>query len=271
MSGRFEVTFLGTNGSCAYNSGSRTKYGTNTPCVAVMAGEETLIFDTGSGVCGFPGLPGYQRERVRIFYSHYHIDHFSGLLFLPHLFDRQKRFDLYGGNGGSVSLDQVVDRFLGRPLHPVGIENFAARLDFHTVMAEQIIPLSGGVTVRTHRLSHPGAALGYRVEYGGKSFCYCTDVELSAHRDDDDLLRFTQNADLLVLDSFFDDGKVEPGWGHSSWRECAQWAKRARVKKMALFHYGFSLHDAEIDAMESKARKIFPNTFAAADRMRVEL
>ena len=56
MDNTFEVTFWGTNGSCAFNGGNRVKYGTNTLCLAVKAGNETLIFDAGSGICGFGGL-----------------------------------------------------------------------------------------------------------------------------------------------------------------------------------------------------------------------
>jgi ribonuclease BN (tRNA processing enzyme) len=109
------------------------------------------------------------------------------------------------------------------------------------------------------------------VECAGKVCCYCTDIELQSHKGDDNLLAFTRNADLLAIDSFFDDGKVIPGWGHSSWRECATWAKRAEVGQLALFHHNFVYTDADIAAMAEKARGIFPHTFAAADFMRVRV
>jgi len=267
----FEVTFLGTNGSCAYNGGSRAKYGTNTLCVAVKAGKETLIFDSGSGICGFGKLESYQKEHLRIFYSHYHIDHFSGLLFFSQLFDSNKKFDIYGCGDGKNKFYGVVNNFLSPPLHPVGIGALGAKVDFHTIEAGEMINLSEKVVVKTYPLSHPGGVIGYRVEYGKKALCYCTDVELGKHKHDTGLREFTQGADLLILDSFFDDGEVKPGWGHSSWRECAEWAKSAGVKKLALFHYEFMLTDEDIDIIEKRAREIFPSAFAAADSMRVEL
>jgi len=271
MSGKFEVTFLGTNGSCSYNAGSRVKYGTNSLCVAVMAGEEVLIFDSGSGVCGFQNLAEYQREHIHMFFSHYHIDHIGGLPFYSQLFERQKRFDIYGGQHGRSNFNDLAKRFLSPPLHPVGLDVFQARLDFNTVQAGKVITLSDGVTVRPHNLAHPGVSIGYRVEYQGKAFCYCTDVELGVHQNDYSLLEFMRGADLLVLDSFFDDGKVLSGWGHSSWKECAEWAILAGVKKLALFHYSFNLTDAEIDAMEEKAKLVFPGAFASADYMQIKL
>jgi phosphoribosyl 1,2-cyclic phosphodiesterase len=271
MKNSFEVTFLGTNGSSNYNSGKRAKYGTNTLCIAVMAGEEVLIFDSGSGICGFDKLQDYQKEHIRLFYSHYHVDHFSGLLFFKQMFNQDKKFDLYGGSHGEKDFLTIVDMFLSPPLHPVGRNSLAAKLDFHEIGPDETIPVSKDVTVKTLKLSHPGGVLGYRAEYGGKAFCYCTDVELANHQNDAALLAFTQGADLLVLDSFFNDENVIPGWGHSSFKECAEWANYARVKKLALYHYGFTLTDTDIDTMEKKAQEIFPNTFAAADRMKVEL
>jgi phosphoribosyl 1,2-cyclic phosphodiesterase len=267
MNGRFEVAFLGTNGSCAYNNGSRAKYGTNTLCVAVKAGDETLLFDAGTGICGFHELPDYHTDRLRLFFSHYHMDHVAGLLFFPELFDPAKKIDIYG----SGDVHAAIDGIISPPMCPVGLSAFQAALSFHPVAAGKTVELSGGVTVRAHGLSHPGGALGYRVEYGGKVFCYCDDVELANHRGDSGLLDFIRGADLLVLDSAFADGKVIPGWGHSSPGECAEWAVRAEVKRLAIYHYNFLMSDAEIDAMEEAAQKIFPNTFAVPDGMRTDV
>ena len=268
---QFEMTFLGTNGSCAFNGGNRVKYGTNTLCLAVKAGNETLIFDAGSGICGFGGLRDYQQDHLRLFFSHYHIDHTSGLLFFSSLFNPQRKIDLYGmGNSGADFLT-TIDKYLSPPLHPAGLAEFKASLQFHLVNSGDVLPLSDGVKIRSFALSHPGSAMGYRVEYRGKSLCYCTDIELADHHNDTDLEDFTRNADLLILDTFFNDGKVIPTWGHSSPVECAEWAKRVNAKRLALFHYGFAASDADIDALEENARTIFPNAFASADFMRVEM
>jgi phosphoribosyl 1,2-cyclic phosphodiesterase len=267
----FEVAFLGATGSCAYNNGSRVTYGANSICVAVRCGGETLIFDCGSGICGFSGLAEFQSEHAHLFFSHYHTDHICGLLFFPEFFNKQKRFDIYGPRDGDSDCRAVIDSYLSPPLHPVGLREFGANLQFHTIQEGETILVSDSVTVRTVGLSHPGGAIGYRVECGGKAFCYCTDIELANHKDDDRLLEFMRHADLLAIDSFFDDGKVIPGWGHSSWRECAAWAKRAEVKRLSLFHHSFAYTDTEIAAMAEKAREIFPATTAAADFMRVSL
>jgi len=267
MSNSFEVTFLGANGSCAYNCGSRQKYGTNTLSVVVRAGDEVIILDAGTGICGLRDFPQYKSESKHLFLTHYHMDHIDGLLFYSELFDPDMKFTIYGIRDVKAKLEKLI----APPLCPVGPEVFRASIDYQTITANQKINLSDDVTIKTCRLSHPGGALGCRIDYNGKSFCYCVDVELSNHKNDKKLAKFFRDVDLLVLDASFSDGNVIPGWGHSSPGECAKWAKDNMVKKLALYHFNYTMTDAEIDLMEKSAKKIFPDTFAAADGMSVVL
>jgi ribonuclease BN (tRNA processing enzyme) len=246
----FEVTFLGTSGSVSFNAGNRAKYGTNTSCVMVKIAEETLIFDAGTGLAGVKDTG----ENISLFMSHYHADHVNGLLFFQDFFNEKKRIDIYADY-------EKISASLKPPLNPVGFDIFKAKIKFHE---------SGKENVRSFAVSHPGGALGFRLEHGGKSFCFCPDMELANHENDSSFLEFISGADLLVLDSYFDEKAVK-GWGHSSACECAEFAKRANVKRLALFHHDFKISDEEIDARTEKAKKIFPNTFAAADFTKVEI
>jgi len=267
MDKSFEVTFLGTNGSCSFNNGKRQKYGTNTPCVAVKAGSTILIFDAGSGICNLRYLTDYQKSHFHLFFSHYHMDHIDGMLFCAELFDPSNNFAIYG----SGDVKKEISNIISPPLCPVGIEAFRAEICYHSIDSGELIMLPDDVKVRSYNLSHPGKALGYRVDYCGKSFCYCDDVELTVHQNDAGLIEFTGNVDLLVMDSAFTDGNVIPGWGHSSPGECVKWAKQVNAKHLALYHYNFLMTDDEIDDMEEKAKIIFPNTFTAYDNMKVIL
>ena len=264
MNNNFTVTFLGTNGSCAYNCGGRHKYGTNTLCIAVKAGDEVIILDAGTGICDLSDLQEYKSNEKHLFLSHYHMDHIDGLLFYSEMFDPEMKIDIYGPGDVRATLNGLITP----PLCPVGPEVFQASLNFQSISAGQSITMPGGAVVKTYKLSHPGGALGCRVDYGGKSLCYCVDVELANHVGDAGLVDFFQNADLLVLDASFADGKVIPGWGHSAPSECAKWAADTGVGKLALYHYNYMMTDAEIDRMEKSAKMIFPDTFAATDGMR---
>jgi len=267
MNSNFEVTFLGTNGSCAYNNGKREKYGSNTLSVALKAGEEVIIFDAGTGICKVRELPQYNNKTKHLFLTHYHMDHIDGLLFFNSMFDPDMNITIYG----SGDVRAILDDLISPPLCPVGTEVFAASLEYKTISAGEQLNLPGGIIIKTCHLSHPGEALGCRVEYGGKSFCYCVDVELSNHKDDSALKEFFKDVDLLVLDASFADGAVIPGWGHSSPAECAEWATEAGVGQLALYHYNYTMTDEEIVQMEEGAKQLFPNTFAAYDGMNIKL
>ena len=267
MNNTFEATFLGTNGSCAFNCGDRKKYGTNTLCVAVKTGDDVIILDAGTGICELSDLPGYESKQKHLFLSHYHMDHVDGLLFYPDLFKDDMEINIYGPG----DVEKILTTLISPPLCPVGPEAFTAKVNYQTITPDQTMTLPGGATVKICRLSHPGGALGSRIDYNGKSFCYCVDVELSNHIDDNKLSEFFKDVDLLVLDASFADGKVIPGWGHSSPSECAKWASDANVGQMALYHYNYRMSDVEIDEMEKKAKKIFPNTFTASDGMHIKL
>jgi phosphoribosyl 1,2-cyclic phosphodiesterase len=256
-----DITFLGTNGSTAYNSGNRAKYGTNTSCVMVKAGGETLIFDAGTGISGAKDCG----EKINIFLSHYHADHMAGLLFFPDFFNPKKKINIYASR-------DIINDFLSPPLSPVsGLEIFNAELSFHEIKSGQMIEVSSDVKIHVQEVSHPGSAFGFRIEHENKAVCFYPDIELANHQNDSNLIELTRNAELLIMDSYFDDGKIIPGWGHSSWRECAEWVKKCNVKKLALFHHDFKLTDADIDYMTEKTKEIFANTFAAADFMKIEI
>ncbi|MDR2600384.1 MAG: MBL fold metallo-hydrolase [Oscillospiraceae bacterium] len=267
MSKIFEVTFLGTNGSCAYNNSKRIKYGTNTICCAVRAGNEVIILDAGTGLCGIVDLPDYDIEKINIFLSHYHLDHIEGLLFFPDLYEKKKTINIYGLGDVKKTLQDVI----APPLSPVGPEVFLADVRYFDVNHNTEIKLSDGVVVKSYELSHPGKCLAYRIDYNGKSLCYCVDVELANHKDDMELINFCKDSDLLILDSSFEDGKVIPGWGHSSPGECAEFARLANPKRLFLYHYNFHATDKDIDKMADSARNIFPNTFTAEDAMDIRL
>ena len=267
----FEATFLGTNGSCAYNNGKRKKYGSNTTCIAVKTGDELIVFDSGSGIYGLSDVTGGSKPPINLFFSHYHADHIEGLLFCRELFDPHEKIVIYGSKYKDLDIRGILENYLSPPFSPAGFKDFKAQIDFKTVKGEDAVELPNGARVSIFSVSHPGSALGYRVDYCGKSFCSCCDIELGLHKDGDGLLDFIKGADLLVLDSFFDDGMVTPGWGHSSWMESATWAKKAGAKQLALLHFSPRITDEDIDVIQEKARAVFPYAFTAADHMKISL
>ncbi|MCL2036508.1 MAG: MBL fold metallo-hydrolase [Oscillospiraceae bacterium] len=285
----FETVFLGTNGSCAYNNGNRSKYGTNTSCVAVRINNDIILLDTGTGVMNL-ALPqaklidGNTRKEINVMYSHYHNDHTCGLLFLKSLFDSESKVCFFGERQLNPwqkiprAVKAIIAGTISPPSCPITVSDLKAELEYVTAKTAKGKFRVGehfSIMVKTHPLSHPGGAMGYRLEYAGRSLCYCTDVDLAEHQIDgefdEELIKFVKNANLLICDSFFPEGTKQPGWGHSTPQECARLAEKANVKKLALFHYNPELTDAQIDSLEQEAQVIFPNTFASRDMMRFSL
>ncbi|MCL2821086.1 MAG: MBL fold metallo-hydrolase [Oscillospiraceae bacterium] len=267
MDRNFEVTFLGTNGSCPYNCGKRQKYGTNTLCVAAKAGDDVIIFDAGTGICGLSELQSYKSSEKHLFLTHYHMDHIDGFLFNPDMFNPKIKMNIYGRG----DVQTILETLVAPPVSPVTTEVFEAEIEYRSIEANQTITLPGGSVIKTCLLSHPGGALGCRLEYNNKTLCYCVDVELSNHKNDTVLEEFFRDSDLLILDASFTDGNVIPHWGHSSPSECIEWAIKTNVKKLALYHYGYRMSDDDIDKMQESARTVFPNTFTATDGMSIFL
>lgn len=265
MNDIFEVAFLGTNGSCSFNNGKRLRYGTNTLCTAVRAGGKSIIFDAGSGICGFGDLKDFHNQHLHLFLSHYHVDHINGMLFWGALFNENIDIDIYGIG----DLYAIMSCFLKEPYQPVGFGVFRANVNYNYVKDGEEIDLGDGVTVKSMYISHPGDCTGYRVNYNGKSVCYLTDIELSNHVSDNRLIDFVSGCDLLIADASFSENQKITGWGHSTPSECAQLAKNANVKKLALYHYGYLNTDEEIDGLVKVSKKTFENTFASADRQRI--
>jgi ribonuclease Z len=97
--------------------------------------------------------------------------------------------------------------------------------------------------------------------------CYCTDT-LPV----DTMINFARGADLFICEGMYGDdglhGKMEEK-GHMVFSDSARIAKEADVKQLWLTHYSPALSDPE--QYLQNAQKIFPQTAAAYDGMRITL
>jgi ribonuclease Z len=98
----------------------------------------------------------------------------------------------------------------------------------------------------------------------GRSIGYSGDT-----RPSESLARFFRGCDLLIFDSTFrgSDREKAVERKHSTSLEAAEFAKRAGAKKLVLTH--FSARYTSTSALVKEARRLFPNTVAAADGMKL--
>jgi len=150
-----------------------------------------------------------------------------------------------------------------------------------------------GIRVRTTILNHPGLALAFRLEAGGKSLVYATDNEpcppTGTAADPDSpclkgnheasLARFAANTDLLISDAQFtpEEYAKHVGWGHSSIRDAVRFGIAAQARRLALFHHAPERTDDQIDALVAECRAeldrsgIQLDCFAAKEGLTIEL
>ena len=276
MSAVMRIRFWGVRGSIPCPGPDTVRYGGNTPCVEVRCGDRVLIFDAGTGIraLGQTLINAGMAADTDIFFSHCHLDHVIGLPFYAPLFTAGNRVHLWGGHlEGHSGIEEAVRKVMSFPLFPIDVETFRAHLQFHDFTAGDKLTPRPGIVVRTMPLSHPGGATGYRVEYGGRSVAYITDIELGEGPFDEGAMVLAKGAGALIVDSTYTDKEMpqHQGWGHSTWQQVVRFANEAAVGKLCLFHHDPDHDDAFMDAMAAAADEARPGTLVAREGMIVEL
>lgn len=269
---QLSVRFWGVRGSLATPGRATARYGGNTSCVEVLAGDERLVFDMGSGLRELGAhLKGQRGLKVTFFLSHYHWDHILGLPFFGPAYDPSNTLVIHGSTRMGKSVREILAGQMINPYFPVSLGEMQASLQFRGIEGGGQVQV-GEALVTARELSHPGGGLGFRVDCGDVSFVYATDFEHGTEADDA-LIDLSRGADLLVYDATYTvpEYRKHKGWGHSTWAEGVRMAKAARVKKLVLFHHDPSHDDAAIDAIVELARARFPSTDAAKEGRTYEL
>lgn len=277
MSNDITIKFWGVRGTSATPGMSTVRYGGNTSCVEVRCGEQIFILDAGSGIrkLGIE-LANTGAVHAVMLFSHLHWDHIQGFpLFRPFYIPGNK-FEIYGEKKNNGSMEQLMAGQMSYPYFPVPLEVMKAEKFFHEIVAGDVLKFDN-VVIKTSANNHPMGCLAYRFEYKGKSIVYATDTEHFSCIDPN-LLKISQNVDLLIYDANYTDdeycGKVgfpRTGWGHSTWQEGCKLAQAGGVKQLALFHHDPEHDDDFLDTVEKSAKEQFKDTFAAREGMTIAL
>jgi ribonuclease Z len=290
-----QVTFLGTGG--AYPTPWR-----NVTAHAVRVKGESLLFDCGEGTQRQLQKSGARFSAHRIFFSHLHLDHVSGLpgyLGTLGLLRRSEPLRIYGPPGSRPYL-QVLAGLAGRLDYGIELQE----LDGGAVVAAE------GYRVVAARVEHAGMCLGFRVEederrgnvdlgrakaaglepgpllgrlleegtlqVGGRTVRREDVVgpprpgRVLVYSGDSRpcraLTELSRGADLLIHEATFADELREEAVarGHSTAVEAARTAAEAGVKRLALTHVS-PRHQEDPDALLREARGVFPASFLPND------
>ncbi|MEW6218426.1 MAG: MBL fold metallo-hydrolase [Thermodesulfobacteriota bacterium] len=276
------VRFWGVRGSIPCPGPTTVRYGGNTPCLELRLPDRDrlVIIDAGSGLRELGNaLLGRDLARgplvTQLFLTHTHWDHIMGFPFFVPIYIPGTRLTVYGpATYEDESLADIVGGQLTYRYFPVRQTDLAANIQY-VHLREGRYDLGEGLVVSTKYLNHPVLCLGYRFEYRGLTLCtaydtepfanvFCTDpgdpafdeaiAEEGARAAAEENARveaFFAGADLLIYDAQYTREEYQAskrGWGHSPMDHAVAAARRAGVRRLALFHHEPLRTDDQLDA-----------------------
>ncbi|MCL5730735.1 MAG: ribonuclease Z [Candidatus Thermoplasmatota archaeon] len=297
MASLFKLTFLGTGGSWPTP-------GRSMPALVLQVDGTVNLIDCGEGT-----QKQLMKSRIsfmdvdNVFISHFHGDHFIGLIGLVQSMSfngRTKPLNIYCPEFGTRILSNALS---------VGYYTLNFDINVMEVDPGQIYDL-GEFTVSAMKTDHPVPALAYRfsekdliridrskvdslgipnrlierirqkgsVEHDGvtytinqisggvrkgRSLVYSGDTRPMP----EEMPKFAENASVLIHETTT-DSSLEPKvneFGHTSSRQAAEIAAKSGAKRFFLFHYSPRVSD--LQSLEKEARSIFHESYLSREML----
>ncbi|MHB8559826.1 MAG: ribonuclease Z [Thermoplasmataceae archaeon] len=300
MASTVKITFLGTGGSWPFP-------GRGLPAVALQIDDTLNLLDCGEGTQKQIMKSSISFMKIdNVFITHFHGDHFLGLLGLVQSMSfngREKELNIYGPPGAISILSNALN---------VGFYSLNFRITLNELLLNREYDF-GSFTVTAHMNDHPVPAYSYRfhendlvkidgekakkigipsilleklrrdgtVIHDGRLFRLeevsagirhgRTVVYTGDTRPMENMAEFAKDADVFIHDTTT-DSTLEPKvneFGHSSSRQAAEIALKAEVKRLYLFHY--SPRVERTDILVEEARAIFPESYASKEMMEYDV
>ncbi len=265
------IRFCGVRGSIPTPGRNTARYGGNTSCVEVTAGNQVLILDAGSGIRELGDdlieSSGLGSVEATILISHTHWDHIQGLPFFAPAFSGKNHIRIIAPPGKGDTLRRALRNQLDPNSFPVGLNQMRG-LGWAEELASDHETL-GMFAIGVTSLSHPGDCAGFRIEANGASVAYLPDHEpfesicVPAHSAigearRKELVEFLRGVNLLILDTQYTETEYphKIGWGHGCLPDSVALASDAGVQQLVLFHHDPAHKDDQIDAMVEWAQRV---------------
>ena len=269
---------------------------------------DVLLFDCGEGTQKQLMKSGISFMQInKIFISHWHADHFAGLIPLiqtMNLENRKKQLTIYGPEAEKFVSDIVDLGYFGLrfPVKAINVPFEGSEISLvHETEDYEILSIPVYHSVPTvafclkekdkwnideDKLRKLGIKRGPwlkklkktgKLEYKDKKVKiqdvgYVKEglkvVYSGDTRPCKNIVKISKNADLLIHDGTFLEEDVGSK-AHADVKEAAKLAKRAKVKQLILTH--ISRRYTDIKELEEEAKKVFKNSKVAYDFMKVKL
>lgn len=301
----FEVFSLGT-------SGMMPLPGRNLTSALVRREGEMFLFDCGEGTQVSLKMLNLSWKKIgRIFISHMHADHVTGLpglLMLSSQVDRDEPLYIYGPTRLGEYIDssrRILDMYINYDIHFIPVEEGAIyENDEFTVncfMLRHTKICYGYSLVEKQRagafsveaaLSHrvPRGPLWSKLQHGlsvmnEDGLTVTPDMVLGPKRDGrkftyitdtmyfPELSDYAHDSDVLFCEGMFDSSLEDDARQkkHMTAAQAAMVARDGNVGRLCLQHYSPRYSDRELKTLAAEARAIFPETVLTRDRMSFEI
>ncbi|GBD98223.1 ribonuclease Z [bacterium BMS3Abin07] len=214
----------------------------NAPGYYLEGGGKRLIVDCGSGTLLQLLKAGKSYKDIdALFITHTHPDHVSGLVPFIHAlaatpgYERTRDISIIGPDGIKQFYERCVSSVIRKPRSfSINLSEIDEKMDI------------GNLNVFAVKTVHSDNSIAFRFEEEGKSVVMTGDCDF-----DEELIKFSLGADLLVIDCSYPDKLKVPG--HLDSTECGLIAERAGVKKILLSHIYPSPYPDHIRLTECRA------------------
>jgi len=199
-----------------------------------------VLVDCGSGVLSKLQTIVQPEMLNALVISHYHSDHIADIGVLQHA--------------------RLIQGFLGKEMdclpiyaHPFNQQEFS-KLTYKNITKgisyqENDVLEIGPFTLRFIRTKHPVECFAMRFEAEGTAVVYTADTAFI-----EELIPFSNHADLLLCECNFYGHQDGAGAGHMTSRHAGKLAKEANVKQLVLTHLP---HYGKLEQLQEEAAEIY--------------
>jgi ribonuclease BN (tRNA processing enzyme) len=228
-----------------------------TCCAYLRQDDRVLLIDAGTGIHRLVEDPELLAgaESVDIVLWHFHLDHVTGLSYLPAL---RVRPTIWGSGEvlAGTPTAAILGRLFGSPLFGASLDAVAA---VHEIRATRFELASFEVSTRVQPL-HTDPTLAVRI---GDALTYCTDTAADTGNAD-----FAAGSRLLLHEAWYAEAATDDN-AHTAAGEAGRIARAAGVDRLVLIHVN-PLQDSDNELARAACAE-FPNASVGEDLVPLRL